>query len=224
MLIDPKYQIWKVTAQDDVRPILCGVKIEATGEPDARGNRTGRAIASDGFILAIVPVTLEETDTANLVHYRAFKWAMQMGRPKRGADLHLGLCADGIRLANGVLLPAATNYIRGVYPNLDGTINGFSGSAGIDQSPLQSGDPFPYDLNLLNRVAAAIGAVNLKVTQRFLKAPIMVEPITSSYPSLPFGLVMPIAVSSSWKNDASQLRTRWNKQPASNGHKLELAA
>src|SRR3990172_967447 len=77
MQIDHEYQIWNAVALHEERPALQMVQIEATGDGK------GVAVAADGFIMAVVPVTLEPDDILGPVHYSAFKRAFRIKQSKR---------------------------------------------------------------------------------------------------------------------------------------------
>lgn len=108
-----------------------------------------------------------------------------------------------------VVLPAANYYATGTFPDLDKQLEYFSAAAGADRVAVKSGDPMAYDLTLLSRVSIALGSITVRATQRFWGAPILVEPTTSNYPSLPYGLIMPLAVHGSELKDDAKYRTRW---------------
>lgn len=96
MFIDFYAEIWRATAQDDARPSLAHVLIADSVYADKYNLRlpadhNGVAVATDGFMLAIVPVILEDDDVPGLVDPELIKQAAKM-TPKTfpGAWLSLG--------------------------------------------------------------------------------------------------------------------------------------
>ncbi|KKM80181.1 hypothetical protein LCGC14_1342530 [marine sediment metagenome] len=107
MWIDNSYKIWKAASLDTGRiainhvliarpkevPELLGVGAEATNEwlnygdvvPHAVSENYGLALATDGFILSVVPVRLAENDVSGLVDRLIFQYTM--GRKTRGESV-----------------------------------------------------------------------------------------------------------------------------------------
>lgn len=92
MFIDRKYDIAAATAEDATRPVLQQVLVERNPQqPDV-----GVAVAADGFMVAVVPVRLEEDDVVGLVPAVAFRDARGVRRAKHRGNK--GDCAIRLTL------------------------------------------------------------------------------------------------------------------------------
>lgn len=213
MEIDRKYKIWKACADDDMRPILSCVHIEAANEQPAKGPRLGYAFAADGFEAVVVPVTLDAADVVPCnVHRSAFKLARAAGT--KGYGLIMRLQADGIKLEDGTLLPASKYYNNITsYPDITALFNQFVTPEKPRVNPhvprpiTEHGDALPFNPLLARKVGKALGSFDLRFTQRHHDSPLLVEPLGYSFPKPPFGLVMP--VSSGDEREKAKRRERW---------------
>lgn len=77
MIFDPKYKIWLAADFKGAKPVLKYVLVEASG----------LVVASNGFILAAVPATLEKNDVPGLVLAASLKAAAAKG--KRSVSIKL---------------------------------------------------------------------------------------------------------------------------------------
>lgn len=80
MYINFEYEIWRAVAPDDSRPVLRHVLIVDSEQADhwnigLEPGYNGLAVATDGFMLAIVPVQLEDEDVPGLVDAELIKSA-----------------------------------------------------------------------------------------------------------------------------------------------------
>ena len=107
MKIDKKYKIESASSTDVSRYILNSVRVEKTGEQ-------AQAIATDGRILAIVPVQLEDGDKEEvIVSPKAFATARKAGGKFAEARIELNGSA---KVTNGIE-DQSFGYIEGNYPN-----------------------------------------------------------------------------------------------------------
>ena len=112
MKIDKKYKIESASSTDVSRYILNSVRIEKTSvTPDGR---QAKAIATDGKIMAIVPVQLEDGDKEEaIVSPKAFATARKAGGKLVDARIELNGSA---KVTNGIE-DQSFGYIEGNYPN-----------------------------------------------------------------------------------------------------------
>ena len=107
MKIDKKYKIESASSTDVSRYILNSVRVEKTGEQ-------AQAIATDGKILAIVPVQLEDGDKEEaIVSPKAFATARKACGKFAEARIELNGSA---KVTNGIE-DQSFGYIEGNYPN-----------------------------------------------------------------------------------------------------------
>lgn len=83
MFIKREYEIWRAAAQDDARPALQHVLIVDSAQADKwniglPAGENGLAVATDGFMLAIAPVQLEDEDIPGLVDANLFQEAAKV--------------------------------------------------------------------------------------------------------------------------------------------------
>ena len=126
MLIDRDYQVWICVASDDMRPTLQHVNIQPdlASEPDPSGYVSGTAAATDGHILAVVPVklfapgegfdyakhSLIDPDIGGLLAPSVFKAALKVAKRQRSDRLQIDLSdPDLAGLVDGSLLPRFTD-------------------------------------------------------------------------------------------------------------------
>ena len=113
MQIDTKYQLEKVVSTDGLRKPLQNILISRDK------NKKPIAIATNGRVLAMVPVTLEETDQTGLISPEALK-ASRKNKANPGQ-----MIANGdIDLLDGRRLPRPTEDEVGNYPNWRQVVDG----------------------------------------------------------------------------------------------------
>ena len=130
--IDSKYHIWECAAQDDFRPVFTCVLIDPAGY----------AVAADGYIMGIVPATIEDgTGHPVLIHKDVVK-------KSKGSTMTIQ--------GNRVSSPTGTNgqiseaLREGTFPNWRKLI-----PDGMDVS--QHGQTGPLDPRLTVRIHEAMG-------------------------------------------------------------------
>lgn len=134
MLINRDFQIWLAVAADDSRLTLTHVEIKADpgSDPDDDGYISGTAAATDGWILAVVPVKLFapgdgfdyarsgliDPDIPGLLAPTVFKAALKVAKSMRVSDLTIDLSkADLAGLHDGSWLPRQVDPDMGNYPD-----------------------------------------------------------------------------------------------------------
>lgn len=103
MLIKSDYRVFESVAGDDSRLTLTCVNVTADREgPYVDDHCDGLAMATDGFILAVVPVKVEYDDDIGLISASAFKAAFDASKRMRLDDVLLKLdLPDYVGLADG---------------------------------------------------------------------------------------------------------------------------
>lgn len=194
MQIEKSYQIYRACAQDSERPTLECVLIARFNEllemiwaPDdtkivfEMDNKpediNGIAIATDGHMLAIVPVQIDNEDVTGLIHKDTFKEAL---KGSKSGFARLSLQEKFVELPNGNLIKR--DYI--------GTFPMFLGVLTEERSEVAKVEPKPasihLDVKLLYALAQAIGIHGTKYRGANI----------SIYPSTPSGN-QPIFITSS---------------------------
>ena len=107
MTIDKKYKIEEATSKDPRREVLHAVHV-------ANVNGSAKAIATDGRMLAMVPVEMGDGDSDN-VNVR--KEAFQAARKAYGRLPVVHLKLNGKAIVNEPGSERAFDYIDGQYPN-----------------------------------------------------------------------------------------------------------
>jgi hypothetical protein len=191
VLINSELQVFKSCADDDARPTLGCVSIvsDAVWDPEsgeitsgeAGGDMVhGRALATNGFILAVVPVLLAKNDQAGLIGREAMAAAFKASRRLREEDVKIGLDQDGfIVLADGAMIPR-TPYPSNEYsqfPDVDPVIPSVRFRPVDRQYHLMA---LNFNWGLLKNLALSIGC---KISDRGVGAR------GSAFPRLSFGRV-----------------------------------
>lgn len=132
-------------------------------------------VATDGKCLASVPVGVDDTDTSGLLSVQSMKYAR--GITHRFGDTHLR-CEKSITMVDDTTMPrpAVENKI---FPNYEALI------------PIQ--EPIceiNIDVELLLKIAKAIGERFIKIKFYNETAVLKIEPVDKHNPDL-FGLLMP---------------------------------
>ncbi len=126
-----------VAKKDHIRRYLTHVYLDVTLK---------RAVATDGHVMAICPVSISPEDTAGYVSPDALKES----RRQKSATL---VANGALTLENGASLPRATEQDFGHYPNVDALLP----PSRPDRAP-----DFCVDVSLLVRIAQAINIQNAK--------------------------------------------------------------
>jgi hypothetical protein len=189
MRIQLSYKIEKCCAPDDTRPVLAYVNITTfEGRPVA--------IAADGFMLAVVPVEMEDGDVPGLVYADLF--AKARSATKRGLpSASMALGESEVRFADGWTAPrvAHPNYFTSEsaskFPDIAPIIRPFA-----EGPKPETSHSFGLNPRLLNAAWQAIGKPWAPCLHRVGSlAPIL---ITDGYedakPVPPFAVVMPMHI------------------------------
>jgi DNA polymerase III sliding clamp (beta) subunit (PCNA family) len=189
MRIDRDYRIWEATAKDDSRPMLQEVLIERTEERmSAIGGRyNGVAVACDGFVLAIVPVWLDNEDVpgpvkADLLADAVKRWPIKAGAP----EIQLGETEVSYMSKTGRVTAARSS--GGTFPDYRKIV-----PEKRYCKEKRKGQTFAINPKLLQRLASALGVTYPKFTVAKRFDPIIIETHVGQGRELmvPFGLLMP---------------------------------
>lgn len=138
-------------------------------------------VATDGRMMAVIPVALEEGDEAGFVTAESLKAARKLTTTKAET---ISLSANGsLKLANGVAFPRpAEGGDNGTYPNWravlpDGKNRKFS---------------VALDAELLVKIQRAMGASGVHLHFTDDVGPILVGPSSCKTEDSPFGVLMPM--------------------------------
>jgi len=186
VILDKSYELWKAVYKDDHNGTLQHVSVERLDET------SGLAIAADGWMLAVVPVELDEDDVPGLVHWTILAGARkhQGAAGKRDPWLVLMLDDSTVSYPDGARMPR-TPCVR-EFPNWRGILEQVStGEALALQSAL--------GLNpaLLAALGCALGLPEgpLLLAPSTPSGPILVETERADdngNPTPPYGLLMPM--------------------------------
>lgn len=127
MLIKSDYHVFEAASKDDSRAALRYVSLQPDQgvDPDPDGWITGRAYATDGFILAVVPVQLFKDDIAGLISADVMRQAFKASKRFKLADVSIVLDQPGYAvLQDGAMLPRWDNQGDGdlSYPDVAGFV------------------------------------------------------------------------------------------------------
>lgn len=225
MIINSKFKIWMATdASKNYRPALNHVNIEdAGGEVDSHGNRPGRAIGMNGFIIAVVPVVLQANDVPGMVQRQAWDWMVRTDGIKkydplsdkhlRGLDIdkyyQMTLSESVVMLGNGVSIPRTlTGMVEAKFPEWVGLFD-LAKSNGYELPKF--GMPMTFDYGLLTKLSGAMGDPHVLITQLYVSQPCLVESVhAGGYPNPPYGLMMPMHL-----EDGNKKSKRWKTEAKS---------
>jgi hypothetical protein len=184
MNIEVEYQIEEACTKDDDRPALAHVWVE---RPAADKPTEGLAVACDGFIMAVVPVTLEAEDVPGFVPTAALKQARKLA--KRSADVQIALTEQGCRVESVSASYVYPRNVDGVFPNWRRV---------VPTVPAEGGDipRVALDTKLMLRLSKALGCDTLKLyfDGSPLKA-VVAKPHSTSLTARRddlFGVIMPV--------------------------------
>ncbi len=195
MQFNRSHQIWKAAAPDETRPILNHVLIERTR------NEVGIAVAANGFVLAVIPVVLDEDDVPGIVRADLFQRAASMteivkGKRTRPASARMGLGADRVTLAD------ESTHLRTSFKNDNPPYPDWRRIA--KRTPAKEGS-LVGEIGLDPRWLAIMGAVlgvgkdvqGLRLTFNGRESAVMIERV-QRFGDLeaepPYGLVMPMHI------------------------------
>jgi DNA polymerase III sliding clamp (beta) subunit (PCNA family) len=137
MTIDKKYKIEEATSNDPNREVLHAVHIKTI-------NGSAKAIATDGRMLAMVPVEMAEGDSDGVnVRNEAFKVARKAF--KRLPSAHLKL--DGKAMVDELGSERAFSYVDGTFPDVEAVM----------PHPTDESIEVTFDANLLIKLWKALG-------------------------------------------------------------------
>jgi hypothetical protein len=186
MRIEKKYRIERCSEQGEgYRPALSYVNVTTFNGVDV-------AIAANGFIAAVVPVQMDDSDVAGLVHWSAFRYARKLPLSSSGS-VHMTLGPDTVEFSNGWSAP------RTAHPNF-GALKFPDINPLIARARSASAPCFGVDPDLLKRVAEAIGydpcTSALHIHRDSPTGPLLLAlKYEADVPTPPFALVMPLHLS-----------------------------
>jgi hypothetical protein len=181
MKIKKSYKLEEACSTDVTREGICEPWIESSGESAKLVVGIGPvAIATDGKILAVVPVELQHEDTGNRIAIKALKDSRKAGGSKaEHAFVGLGNAAS---IATGGAQYPVTQYTP---PHMAGIVPGENRAPAIAKIRL--------DASLLLRLAKALGSQNDRVLLEISGEGdvVIVRPMGENCDEA-FGLIMPV--------------------------------
>lgn len=164
----------------------------------------GRLIAADGFMLAVVPVTLHEDDVPGPIHPEALKAAAK-DCPKREYEVTVYALDDIVRSVGHACFPRTRGWTeRTRYPDIARIVPRDAHIKATDRTGAQCALNPEY----LLKVHKALGGLGTVLWPTGPNSPIVVTPIISGgdggysrfeadgLPKLPYAVVMPMHVAS----------------------------
>lgn len=180
MKIKKSYKLEEACSTDATREGICEPWIESNGESAKLVIGIGpRAIATDGKILAVVPVELQHEDTGNRIALKALKESRKAGGSKaEHAFVSLGNAAS---IATGGAHYPVTQYEP---PRMAGIVPEMGRPDGVK---------IRLDASLLFRLAKALGSQNDRVLLEVSGEGdvVIVRPMGENCDEA-FGLIMPV--------------------------------
>jgi len=180
MKIKKSYKLEEACSTDVTREGICSPWIEANGESAKLVVGCGpRAIATDGKILAVVPVELQHEDTGTRIAIKALKESRKAGGSKaEHAFVSLGNAAS---IATGGAHYPVTQHVP---PRMAGI---------VPERGRPDGMKIRLDASLLLRLAKALGSQNDRVLLEISgeNDVIIVRPMGENCDEA-FGLLMPV--------------------------------
>lgn len=186
MRIAREYKIWE-TVQDAkslYREYLGEVLIQRLD--DTRG----LAIATDGSMLAVVPVELDKNDVPGLIRADLLKLAAKV-TPRSFGDVALALVSeDDVVLPGDGSTHKRTNYAGARYPDISRVVPAYP------HKP--AGYAPPFDAALLGKIVRALGiekialTPNAKSTGPMIVSGIHADRTPGTRPVAPYGILMPL--------------------------------
>ena len=214
MVIERQYKVWLATCmgKDNERPSLDYVKVVRVGEePFATGNFInnypqddvsriwdGVAIATNGYVLAAVPVVMDADDVDGLVHWSHIKKAFSVTKVRDG-DPSVSLGNEYITLGDGSQWPRFNGTVTDntVFPDFSTILP--------DVRPYLDSNHgvFHIDAVEMGKVCGAVASkcrshepkVRMVLMDDTNASPILVEPYGKKVRDrigLPMGLQMPL--------------------------------
>lgn len=181
--------VWLVALKSppEYRPILTHVDIRRTD------GALGLATAADGWMAAVVPISLDEDDVPGLVLASHFAEAAKLSKAmKERNDAVLFLGADTVRFADGSTKPRFGNGVNesARFPDLDRV------TPTRCHPDERARGPLALNPSLLVTISKAIGSEHTTITRNGLPTSCLVietqEPTPAGRPVAPYGLLMPV--------------------------------
>ena len=189
MKISREYKVWEASAKDDSRPILREVLIERTEERKSAtgGKFNGVAVGCDGFMMAIVPVWLDDDDVPGTVKASVIADAVK-GWPVKGMDPEIQLGEKEVSYFGKTGRVTAERSSGGTFPDYKRVVPQYRYC-----KEKRKGQTFAINPKLLQRLATALGVTIPKFTVAKRSEPIIIETHVGQGRELmvPFGLLMP---------------------------------
>ncbi|MHA2428650.1 MAG: hypothetical protein ACXADB_11565 [Candidatus Hermodarchaeia archaeon] len=203
MLMDSEYQIWEACTKDDMRPALTCVNFirkEDVTECDIElvGADNGIAVATDGYMLVVVPVEFEDDDVPGLVPAEIVKQAAKESKKFKNiynGRTHIQLGEDTVTIPFQVQMPRGI-VDMGLYPDVWPIVPKEIPTV----EPDNARSNLALDMSLLLRLGKALGkppvrnkSANVVINFNGKKyEPYYVQLTNHEYKVAPFGLLMPI--------------------------------
>lgn len=191
MQIDKGFEIELAAAQDDTRPVLNHVQITRyKGQPVA--------VAGDGFILAVVPIELDDEDVTGLVSVSAFRKARRAPKPNGKITMTL-TSTEWVVLTDRSLVTRRNPYsnARVSFPDYVRAVNEAFDKYKIAEAEKKGTAQIafnPKNMRLMQKVLN-IDCVQLSMTASDA-AIFVTDKFLGDKLEPPFGVVMPMAINS----------------------------
>ncbi len=178
MIIESRFKIDRCCATDGLRQILEYVNVMQFEGVDV-------AVAANGYMMAIVPVTMEPGDLPGLVHGDLFRYA----RKHDYGEVGLTLDAEFVRFGNGWRAPRFNGDPPAKpFPDIGKVID-------LARKSEPAAPNVALNPSLLKTLCKAIGAEHsgVVITQSHPEGPLLISDIQSDAPYIPpFGILMPM--------------------------------
>lgn len=184
------------------RPALAHLLLRRTGET------SGELVAADGFMLAVVPVSLDADDVPGLIHPEALKAAAK-DSPKREPEVTVYVLEDIVRSVEHACYPRVRTIngetpMANKYPDISRIVPRDVPVSGQNHQAMPTSLNFKY-LDLLGKALGGLG-VTLWPNPIGTSGPLVVTPVTgrgdagsfrAGLPVAPYGVLMPMHTSGS---------------------------
>lgn len=193
MKFDRAHRIWLAAEQHvDVRPVLVHISVERTKDD------RGIAVAANGFLMAIIPVILDENDVPGIVRADLFRMAARMPDPdplhRRKSKVDYATLELG---AERVTLADQSTHLRTTVVGADAQFVDWRRIMARAGSVAPVGE-IGFDPRYITILGEALGVRpperGLRLTFNGPQNPVVVERNTSlatDEPEPPYGFVMP---------------------------------
>ncbi len=181
MKLDPAFKIEKACSADRTRPVLTCAYLDVE-------NR--KVVATDSYVLAVLPCEIEEGDTAGLIPSAAFPALRKASKHEGGT-----LAANGSARVVDPFEQTSQDFPRpdGQYPDWQRLCalpepSADDGGANATMGPLAE---FGINVAELAKLAAALGSDTVRIKVFSPLKPLHVSPVGSGSRPDAFGIAMP---------------------------------